>query len=79
MLHTLSFFIDMMRCIDCKRVAGICFGGILALLLERRDIGANQAAKLRAINDFTGAWYAAHPGSHRLPILRLSNVFIAEW
>lgn len=66
--------LDAMHVLDCKGVAATVFGSLLGMLVRSPRLGANQNARLRNINARMLAWYCAHPGSHRLPPIFLSNL-----
>ena len=67
-------YLDIMHVADCKGVAACIYGGVLSHLLELRTLGANRDARLQTINAAMRSWYEEHPGTHRLPVLKLTNV-----
>ena len=65
--HRFFFPIDMMHLLECKGVAPVTFGSVLAWLLSDARVGANREQRLAAINAHREEFYNARPGSHRLP------------
>ena len=73
------FYLDIMHLMDCRGVAGIVYGSLLALLLRLPALGGTRAERLDTVNAFMVAWYNAHPGTHRLPALRATNLTLDGW
>ncbi len=55
------------------------FGSSLQWLSSDARVGTNRDARLAAINARRKAFYAPHPGAHRLPTIYLSNVTRDGW
>lgn len=72
-------FLDLMHLADCKGVAAIVFGSLLWFLLRCPRLGMRQDLRLRAVIDIMQRFYDEHPGTHRLPPIRLSNVLLDGW
>ena len=74
------FFLDLMHLMDCKGVSSEIMGSVLSILSKRVEIGPNIATRIARINQHKEAWYAANPGTHRLPtILARSLVGADGW
>ena len=63
-----------MHLMDCKGVAAIVYGGILHHFIRDGRFGASQTVRLMAAQDYLSAWYERHPGTHRLPRIRKTNL-----
>lgn len=61
------FYLDVMHVMDCKGVAALIFGGVLASLVRRPSLGRSQVERLGAIQRFMREWYDDNPGTQRLP------------
>ena len=72
------FYLDLMHCVDCKGVSAGVFGGVLALLVRKREAGANQEDRLRSVNTFLRNWYQQRPGWHRLPWIFAKNLTLGN-
>ena len=68
------FVLDAMHILDCKGVAATIFGSVLGMLVRDRRLGPNQQSRIGSVNQRLLAWYALHPGSHRLPHLTLQSI-----
>ena len=68
------FMLDAMHVFDCRGVASTVFGSLASMLTRNAHLGANQQARLLAVNGRLQQWYAERPGCHRLPELALQNL-----
>ena len=72
------FYFELMHLADCKGVAALAFGSVLAMLLQKRTLGRTRADRLQAINEYMKDWYKRRPGWHRLPPLRPTSLRDAQ-
>ena len=73
------FYLDDMHVMDCKGVAPLIFGGVLASLIRRPSLGRSQVERLGRIQRFMRQWYDDHPGTHRLPKITLTMLVLEGW
>ena len=78
-LWRMFFYLDYMHVMDCKGVAALIFGGVLASLTRRPSLGRSQVERLGRIQRFMRKWYDDHPGTHRLPKITLPMLVLDEW
>ena len=71
--------LDVMHVADCKGVKACVLGSMVSLLLAGDRLGTNKDVRLQLINTMLAENYDQHPGTHRLPPLRLANVFSDGW
>ena len=64
---------------DCRGVTGVVFGSLLAVLIRRGSLGANQHQRLAYINQWMKSWYDENTGTPRLPLLKLENLVLSNW
>ena len=73
-------FPDAMHMVDCKGVAALVYGGILATLLKLRCLGRNKQDRLRAINQRRQEWYAGRAGGgNPMPTILMSSLTSNGW
>ena len=72
-------YADLMHMMDCKGVAAIVFGAILARLSKDPALGTNIGVRLNLINEKLKDLYKCRPGSHRLPKIAQGNLFVNGW
>ena len=60
-------------------VTALVLGSIVSLLLADDRLGTSKDVRLQLINTMLAEYYDQHPGTHRLPPLRLANVFSGGW
>ena len=70
---------DVMHCMDCKGVAAIAYGSFLMYVVGDLRLGANQGERIDRFNTEMDTWYAARPGSNRLPAIKLSDIRKDGW
>ena len=70
---------DVMHCMDCKGVAAIAYGSFLMYVIGDLRLGANQGERIDRFNTEMNTWYAARPGSNRLPAIKLSDIRKLGW
>ena len=63
-----------MHCVDCKGVAGIVFGGMVSILLDRLALGRSRADRMEQLRVWAKDWYDRHPGVAKLPELKVKLV-----
>ena len=68
-----------MHMMDCKGVASQVLGGLIHYLLSNDNLGCNKSERLSTINEEAKAWYAAHPGSNRMPDILPNNCVSDRW
>ena len=68
------FYIDLMHLADCKGTSASVFGGVLELLVRMETLGATRQQRLDQVKAYMTSWYEEHPGTYRLPDIRLSNL-----
>ena len=54
-------------------------GSIVSMLLEDDRLGTSKDLRLQLINTMLAEYFDEHPGTHRLPPLRLANVTSDGW
>ena len=54
-------------------------GGLIHYMLSNDDLGSNKSERLLTINEEAEAWYAAHPGSNRMPDILPKNCVSDGW
>ena len=68
-----------MHVADCNGVTNIIAASIIRFLVQHcTALGRTQEARLGQINQRLKDFYALHPGSSRLPVLKLSNLVDAQ-
>eukprot|EP00959_Pyramimonas_sp_CCMP1952_P455407 9471505-Pyramimonas_sp.AAC.1 len=72
----LHFFAnDLMHTCDCNGVAGHMAGSVMRpLVVNEARLGANQTARMKAINDLMRDFYTRNPGSNRCPDIKVNNL-----
>ena len=76
------FFLDYMHVMDCKGVAALIFGGVLASLIRRPSLGRSQVERLGRIQD-SSTIRLSKAGGHspgdslRQAACRVANAFVA--
>ena len=71
---------DLMHVADCHGVANIIAASIIRrIAVTRTDLAPTQHERLDRINERMAAFYDRHPGSNRMPALRLVNLVKDGW